>query len=813
MPTAVNIKRTKVFANTAARVAATPDFVGQFGIQLDLASLWRSTSLAAGAWSTNFKMDGLELDYASLTNQSPEPGTPDDGLRVYVANATMLAIKNTGGDTAYINTGGLSGNRVLALPDSSGTFALSSTGETFTSITIDGTAGAGFVQLANQVSTPSTPVSAARIYAAADTFGILFPTGFSTLIDSSLLTATRAYSFPDASGTLLLSPVDLTSQVTGTLPYANGGTNATTQSAARVNLGGGRWFSNLAAAAAATPDTIGQVSSAFEGVDGVIYSAYGTSAGQVFPWMTYDGSDDAITINKILSTNSKSFSSGRIASAATAAQGGEHQLSTTGAFVDGVLELWNGTGGYSAVAVFDPDAGAFAGGAAAFGYSPGSSGADYTDVPHIATNPAGGIGSGIPFGIWIEENISASGYLAHRRVWMDNSNVRIYGVTAASAVGPIGIDVASSGNVTLAPTSAGSVIIGGGATASTLRFLEPSGSGTNYSEFKAQAQSANITYTFPATIPTANDVLTASSVSAPNVTLSWTTPGASSVANNLAAGRLTLTSGTPVLTTTTTGAGTVYFTPYNGNAIALYNGSSWELKTFTELSITLSSLTANTAYDVWAYNNSGTVALDTTAWTNVTTRATALAFQDGVYVKNGDATRRYVGSIVLDGSKQCSVNFGASADGGTAGRCDIWNMNNRVDISFCVRDTTNSWAWASTAWQQANASAGNQVTVFLGLTSPVRGSYTTTSGGTTNIRYAGIGVDATNALASFATSFAMPPGGSAAASSGHTAMFDGLIDVGQHYLAAIEFGNGSVTFYGDNATTQLRSGLIVRSQY
>jgi len=50
------------------------------------------------------------------------------------------------------------------------------------------------------------------------------------------------------------------------------------------------------------------------------------------------------------------------------------------------------------------------------------------------------------------------------------------------------------GNVTIL----GNTIIGGGASASELRFLEPSVSGTNYTSFKVQAQAGNITYTLPA---------------------------------------------------------------------------------------------------------------------------------------------------------------------------------------------------------------------------------------------------------------------------------------------------------------------------
>jgi hypothetical protein len=54
----------------------------------------------------------------------------------------------------------------------------------------------------------------------------------------------------------------------------------------------------------------------------------------------------------------------------------------------------------------------------------------------------------------------------------------------------------------------GHILLGGGTAASELRFLEPSGSGTNYTAFVAQAQSANITYTLPSAQGAANSILT-----------------------------------------------------------------------------------------------------------------------------------------------------------------------------------------------------------------------------------------------------------------------------------------------------------------
>jgi len=50
-------------------------------------------------------------------------------------------------------------------------------------------------------------------------------------------------------------------------------------------------------------------------------------------------------------------------------------------------------------------------------------------------------------------------------------------------------------------------VLGGGASAGELRLLEPSGSGTNFTAFKAQAQGADITYILPATVGALGQVL------------------------------------------------------------------------------------------------------------------------------------------------------------------------------------------------------------------------------------------------------------------------------------------------------------------
>lgn len=134
-------------------------------------------------------------------------------------------------------------------------------------------------------------------------------------------------------------------------------------------------------------------------------------------------------------------------------------------------------------------------------------------------------------------------------------------------------------------------------------------------------------------------------------------------------GRLTLESGVPLSASDQTAKTTVYYTPSIGDQLALYDGvSAWSILTFTELSIAVPA-TTDTVYDVFVYNNTGTPTLELTAWTNTTTRATALVRQNGVLVKSGATTRRYLGSFSTTGSS------GQTED--SAQKRLVWNYYNR----------------------------------------------------------------------------------------------------------------------------------------
>lgn len=164
-------------------------------------------------------------------------------------------------------------------------------------------------------------------------------------------------------------------------------------------------------------------------------------------------------------------------------------------------------------------------------------------------------------------------------------------------------------------------------------------------------------------------------------------------------GRLTFTSGNAVPTSDQTAKTTIYFTPYKGNRLRLYNGTNWTIYTFTELSLSLSGFTADKNNDIFIYDNAGTLTLERVEWTNNSTRATALAVQDGVYVKSGSTTKRYLGTFRTTGTT------GQSEDSASKRYC--WNYYNREPRTLLVTEQTththSSASWRAWNNNQANA--------------------------------------------------------------------------------------------------------------
>jgi len=121
-----------------------------------------------------------------------------------------------------------------------------------------------------------------------------------------------------------------------------------------------------------------------------------------------------------------------------------------------------------------------------------------------------------------------------------------------------------------------------------------------------------------------------------------------------ACGRLSAGDGTAVTASDISDATSIYYVPFNGDKIALYESTGvdthdWVIRKFTGATLDISGYGTSIPYDVFAYSNAGVVTLTGVKWTNSTTRATALTTQNGVYVLTGDTSRRFLGAIYCDG--------------------------------------------------------------------------------------------------------------------------------------------------------------------
>jgi hypothetical protein len=255
-------------------------------------------------------------------------------------------------------------------------------------------------------------------------------------------------------------------------------------------------------------------------------------------------------------------------------------------------------------------------------------------------------------------------------------------------------------------------------------------------------------------------------------------------------GRLTLTTATPVTTADVTAATTVYFTPYKGNRIATYDGTNWNVATFTEKSVGVPA-TTSTPFDVFIVD--GTLALETVNWSSDSARATALVLQDGVYVKTGATTRRYLGT--------CRTTTVSGQTEDSVAKRYVWNAFNRLRRHMKVVEATASWTYSVAAYRQARATATNQLDYVVGLSEdPVQAFVLAAvqNDTQTNASSVGVGVDSTTVSSAL---IAMGPGSAVANAQPLLAIAEyyGFPGIGRHTLVWLETpgsATGVTTWYG-----------------
>jgi hypothetical protein len=271
--------------------------------------------------------------------------------------------------------------------------------------------------------------------------------------------------------------------------------------------------------------------------------------------------------------------------------------------------------------------------------------------------------------------------------------------------------------------------------------------------------------------------------------------------------RLSGVSATPVMTADSTALGTIYLTQYKGNAIALYDGTNWQLVSPTsEPSLAVTGRTTDLPFDVFAYLNAGTVSLEFLNWTSATVRATGVSRVNGVWTKTGDTTRRLVGS--------CRARSATAFHWVTKGddlpcKLDLWNTDNRVPIGVQLRALTNTWAYTLATWRQAQASVNYQVDLIAGLQEDyfVADLQASSRNSTISIpRQVGIGYDSTTAFTGITAATANEV---ASIEASQVASVVHQPAIGRHFYAWLEISTatGTCTWVGDDGALRLQSGM------
>jgi hypothetical protein len=302
-------------------------------------------------------------------------------------------------------------------------------------------------------------------------------------------------------------------------------------------------------------------------------------------------------------------------------------------------------------------------------------------------------------------------------------------------------------------------------------------------------------------------------------------PASGGAAPPMPQGRLTTQSATPVMTTTQAAKTTLYYTPYIGAFVPIYNGSNFTPTLFSELS----ALTTDTAKSPAAIGvnkiNDWFVWLDGVTlrlghgpdWTDDSNRSagTALVRVGGLWlnnaaITNGPAAQRgtYVGTTRSNASSQLDWQYGAMATPPTQVWFGIWNAYNRVDVAGYTGDATANWTYAATTVRAANGQATWRASFVVGLSEDAcqavyngGSAVSATVGG-----LIGVGYDATNGFSAASANQAGP----GATYQALTAPFAITPAIGFHFVSANEAatGSGTAAFYGTFTTYGVTSKLL-----
>lgn len=296
-------------------------------------------------------------------------------------------------------------------------------------------------------------------------------------------------------------------------------------------------------------------------------------------------------------------------------------------------------------------------------------------------------------------------------------------------------------------------------------------------------------------------------------------------------GRLTLQTGTPVMSTSQSAKAQIFYTCAGGASVPYYTGTADAVDAIASCEVSLTMVSGATAgqtvnnnvYDVWwVHGGANRICIAMSASTgggggwssdggSNTARGTGYSQLDFLfrpYITNKNSITNcfngatnygpvsanqatWVGTTYTTANGQTSYKFGTNAASGQNALFGLYNAYNRVSVATQLRDTTANWAYAVATFRQANNSTSNQIQVVDGLgTSSIAAQYAvdvTISGSSASL---GVGVDSTSVQSG--------RGGFVGISGDVFTSYRGTVGAGLHTFVPLEAGGGAgtVTWFG-----------------
>jgi hypothetical protein len=272
----------------------------------------------------------------------------------------------------------------------------------------------------------------------------------------------------------------------------------------------------------------------------------------------------------------------------------------------------------------------------------------------------------------------------------------------------------------------------------------------------------------------------------------------SGVAAQRPEGRLTLVAGSPVMNADSTNATSIYYSPFVGAYVPIFNGQQTSLYQFTSsstdqngLTLQLDNNSGHTGYqqkghlfDLYAALDGTTVRLCTgPSWSSTSSRGSGsdIAMYFGVWTNAATISCRwgssigylltcpanrctYLGTMQATADGQTCVQVKPAAANGGVSNCGsgnsgayvgLWNAYNRVRVVNRIQDSTGGWhAQSATTWEPGDTAftgtnTNNRINFLVGLpVTQVQGSVyenNISSGATPTTPWIGVDFDSTTA--------------------------------------------------------------------